>query len=205
MAERSTSGIKSRKANRRLTSKSKSKKNSASSKGSPQDGSIAPCLQRFNAVFLQFSAVTPAVYNDPNDRNAQEVGTRFVYNDDLRYLPILDSIPESRVSGVCTRTRSRIGDNQIGLQVGMGHCQFTYRILNAGEEIIFTASGEVSDSIGGILPITGGALGAAGAYGQVKLEPITAGPDGSISSNNGDFFLDPNFYRVEASLTFPCN
>lgn len=70
--------------------------------------------------------------------------------------------------------------------------------------MIFTASGEVSDSAGGVLPITGGGKSSFGAYGEVKLEPITVQSDGSIISNDGDFFLDANFYRVEASLVFPC-
>jgi hypothetical protein len=137
-------------------------------------------------------------------RNAQEFGTRYVYNDDLRFMPSLDSVPGSRASGTCTRTQSRIGNDQIGLQLGMGHCQFKYQLSNGDREVIFTASGEVSDSAGGVLPITGGGKSSFGAYGEVKLEPITVQSDGSIISNDGDFFLDANFYRVEASLVFPC-
>lgn len=193
---------------RRLSSKGKTTKKSSNRSPmtpSTKRSSSGSCLDQFSAVFLQFSAAPPAIYNDPNNRNAQEVGTRYVYNDDLRFLPTLDSVPGSRASGICTRTRSRIGNAQIGLQAGMGHCQFTYKLLHGGREMIFTASGEVSDSSGGSLPITGGAESASGAYGEVRLEPTTVASDGSITSNDGDFFLDANFYKVEALLTIPCN
>jgi len=162
------------------------------------------CLDRFSAVFLQFSALPPAIYNDPYTRNPQELGTRYIYNDNLRFLPSLDVIPGSRASGTCTRIQSRAGNEQIGLQLGMGHCEFTYRLVNGNREVIFTATGDVSDSIGSVLSITGGARSAFGAYGEVTISPVTVEPNGSIISNDGDVFLDPNFYKVEATLVFPC-
>jgi hypothetical protein len=189
------------------SAKKSSKRSSTPTAKIPSSGkgpSSSQCMDQFSAVFLQFSATPPAIYNDPNVRDAQVLGTRYVYNDDLRYIPSLDSIPGSRASGTCTRTQSRIGNNQIGLQLGMGHCQFTYRISNGGRELIFTASGEVSDITGGVLPITGGSKASFGAYGEVKLEPVTVQSNGSIKRNDGDFFLDANFYRAEVSIVFPC-
>ena len=162
------------------------------------------CLDRFSAVFLQFSALPQAIYIDPFNRNAQELGTRYIYNDNLRFLPSLDVVPGSRASGTCTRVQSRVGNEDIGLQLGSGHCDFTYRLANGDREVIFTASGEITDAIGGVLSITGGARSSFGAYGEAVLTPVTVQPDGTVVSNDGDVFLEPNFYKVEATLVFPC-
>lgn len=164
----------------------------------------AQCLDRFSATFLQFSALPQAIYNDPFTRNPQELGTRYIYNDNLRFLPSLDVVPGSRATGTCTRVQTRLGNDAIGLQLGMGHCEFTYRLANGNREVIFTASGEITDSIGGVLSITGGARSAFGAYGEAVITPITVQPNGSVVTNDGDIFLEPNFYKVEATLVFPC-
>lgn len=178
----------------------------ASGKSSKKSSSAgAGCVTHHKMNFLQFSAVPPAIFVDSSIQNANELGTRYIYNDDLRKPLSIDSIPSSRASGTCTRTRSRVGNAQIGLQLGMGNCHFTYSISNANGEIIFTASGQVEDSNGGVLPITGGAKSAFGAYGEVKLSPVTVQQDGSMTSNEGDFFLDPNFYHAEVDLVFPCS
>lgn len=169
-----------------------------------QSAESSQCLDRFSAVFLQFSALPQAIYVDPFTRNTQELGTRFIYSDNLRFLPSLDVVPGSRASGTCTRVQSRLGNDEIGLQLGMGHCDFTYRLANGDREVIFTATGEIADSTGGVLSITGGARSAFGAYGEVVITPVTIQPDGSVVSNEGDVFLEPNFYKVEATLVFPC-
>ena len=137
-------------------------------------------------------------------RNPQELGTRCIYNDNLRFLPSLDVVPGSRASGTCTRVQSRVGNNDIELQLGIGHCEFTYRLANRDREVIFTATGEIADSIGGVLSITGGARSSFGAYGEAVITPVTVQPDGSVVNNDGDVFLEPNFYKVEATLVFPC-
>jgi hypothetical protein len=163
------------------------------------------CQVQFNADFLQLSAIPPAKFNDPNDPNEQELGTRYIYNDGLRDQDTLDELVNSNASGSCTRTQARVGNDAIGLQLGRGHCQFTYKLFDGNREITFTASGDVSDSLGGVLSITGGTQTVVGAYGEIELIPVNLLPDGSFEVENGDFFLDPLFYLADASIFVPCS
>jgi hypothetical protein len=163
------------------------------------------CPVQFNADFLQLSAIPPAKFNDPNDPNEQDLGTRYIYNDGLRDQDTLDELLNSNASGSCTRTQARVGNDAIGLQLGRGHCQFTYKLFDGNREITFTASGDVSDSLGGVLSITGGTQTVVGAYGEIELIPVNLLPDGSFEVENGDFFLDPLFYLADASIFVPCS
>jgi len=162
------------------------------------------CTVRMNLRFLQFSAVPPAIFVFPSDPDPQDLGTRYIYSDGLRDAESLDELQGSRASGQCTRTLPRVGNNEIGLQLGRGHCQFTYTLSDGNRQMTFSASGEVSDSLGGLLPITGGSQAAIGAYGEIELLPVNLLPDGSLSPENGDFFLDPVFYDTRATVIVPC-
>jgi hypothetical protein len=166
----------------------------------PTDG----CRVLLNVDFLQFSAIPPALFNNPNDPNEQELGTRYVYNDALRDQETLDELLGSRVSGSCTRTQSRLGNDDIGLQLGRGHCQFTYTLFDGSDEITITATGDIVDSMGGVLAITGGTQSVLGAYGEIELIPVNLLPDGSFEVETGDVFLDPLFYLGDASIFVPC-
>lgn len=170
----------------------------------PRPPTPPTCRVRVNVDFLQFSAIPPALFNDPFNPNEQELGTRYVYNDALRDQRTLDEIEGSRGSGTCTRTESRVGNDIIGLQLGRGYCQFTYTLFDGNKEITFTAAGEVVDSLGGVLSITGGTSSVIGAYGEVELLPVNLKPDGSFEVETGDFFLDPLFYLADASIFVPC-
>ena len=114
------------------------------------------CKTRVNVDFLQFSAIPPALVNDPSNPDVQSPGTRYVYNDGLRDQETIDELQGSRATGTCTRTQSRIGDPGIGLQLGSGHCVFTYTLFDGNREITFSASGDLTDALGGTLSITGG-------------------------------------------------
>ncbi len=164
------------------------------------------CITEINVDFLQLSAIPPALFVNPNDPDEQTLGTRYVYNDGLRDQDTLDELIESKVSGTCTRTQSRVGDETIGLQLGRGNCHFTYVVTDSqNREIVFTASGDVSDSLGGILSITGGSRTTVGAYGEIELLPVNLLSDGEFEIETGDFFLDPLFYLADARIIVPCD
>ena len=162
------------------------------------------CTVSFNLNFLQFSAVPPAIFNDPSNPDEQSLGTRYIYNDSLRDEDTLDELVGSRASGTCTRIQQRVGDIEVGLQLGGGHCQFTYTLFDGNEEITFNVAGDVFDTVGGVLSVTGGSKSVIGAYGEIELIPVNLNPDGTFVVVSGDFFLDPLFYLADASIVVPC-
>jgi hypothetical protein len=97
-----------------------------------------------------------------------------------------------------------LGNDDIGLQLGRGHCQFTYTLFDGSDEITITATGDIVDSMGGVLAITGGTQSVIGAYGEIELIPVNLLPDGSFEVETGDVFLDPLFYLGDASIFVPC-
>jgi hypothetical protein len=191
----------SKKSSKKASSKASSK-GPATTPGPPTGGG---CRVSVNVDFLQFSAIPPALFNDPSNPEEQDPGTRYVYNDSLRDQITLDELQGSGGSGTCTRTESRAGNDVIGLQLGRGYCQFTYTLFDGNKEITFTAAGEVVDSLGGILSITGGTSSVIGAYGEIEIIPVNLNPDGSFEVETGDFFLGPLFYLADASIFVPCS
>ena len=129
------------------------------------------CKDPIRLQFLQFSAIPPAILVFPEDPNVQDLGTRYVYNSDLRDANTLDELIGSRSNGLCTRTQARIQEISGAVyQLGGGHCQFTYTLKDEGNrELTLEASGTVVDSMGGTLSITGGTKDAIGAYGEMTL------------------------------------
>jgi hypothetical protein len=129
------------------------------------------CQDPVRISFLQFSAVPPAIFVYPNDPNPQDVGTRYVYNSDLRDPTSFDELIGSRSNGVCTRTQSRLTatTDESVVQNGGGHCSFTYTLNDSTREITLEVSGTVFDSVGGTLSIVGGTRDTIGAFGQVEL------------------------------------
>ena len=199
-------------------SSSSSKSSNLSGKGRPsptpppippqsRPSSIRPvCTVELNIDFLQLSAIPPGLTVDPSDPNDQIVGTRYVYNDGLRDQDTLDELIGSRASGTCTRIQARLGNEDIGLQLGRGHCQFTYTLRDSkNRKLVFTASGDVVDSLGGTLSITGGSRSALGAFGEVELLPVNLVANGRFEIESGDFFLDPLFYAADARIYIPCD
>ena len=199
-----------------ITASKKASKSSGQDRPSPpppprpphsQPSSSRPsCTVELNIDFLQLSAIPPALTVDPSDPNDQIVGTRYIYNDGLRDQDTLDELIGSRASGICTRIQARVGNEDIGLQLGRGHCQFTYVLRDSkNRKLIFTASGDVVDSRGGILSITGGSQSTLGAFGEIELLPVNLVGNRKFAIESGDFFLDPLFYSADARIYVPCN
>jgi hypothetical protein len=98
------------------------------------------------------------------------VGTRYIYNNDLRDVETLDELIGSRGNGVCTRTQARTEDaSGVVLLLGGGHCTYTYTMFDGSREFTLEASGIIVDSLGGTLSIVGGTKDAIGAFGEIKL------------------------------------
>lgn len=157
-----------------------------------------------NLEFLQLTAVPPPIFVNPNVPDDQTLGTQYVYNDALFNLTTFDEITGSKVSGTCTRTQSREDNTPQGSVLGAGHCTFTYKLFDGQNTFTFSATGEIADSLGGILDITGGSQALLGAYGQIQLLPADLGNDGSFVPAEGDIFLTPLVYLADATIFFPC-
>lgn len=128
------------------------------------------CRSPISMEFLQFSAIPPAIFVFPQDPNPQDLGTRYIFNSDLRDTETLDELVGSRANGVCTRTQSRIEDTSgVVLQFGGGQCSFTYIMFDGNREFTMEASGTVVDSLGGTLSIVGGTKDTIGAFGEITL------------------------------------
>jgi hypothetical protein len=157
-----------------------------------------------NLKFLQLTAVPPPIFVNINDPNDQSLGTQYIYNDAVFNQTTFDEIAGSKVSGTCTRIQSRDDNAPQGIQLGAGHCTFTYRLFDGQNTFTFSATGELADSLGGILDISGGSQALVGAYGQIQLVPANLGSDGSFEPEDGDVFLQPLFYLADATIFFPC-
>jgi hypothetical protein len=141
-----------------------------------------PILESF--LFMSASLAIPPTSSDPN-----EIGTTFIYEPS----PLFDAtdssveIPNSRVTGVCTRTLEPVGG--VG---GGGNCQFT--VLQDGSSVTF--SGFAEDYVLGSPPptlvISGGSNVNTGITGEVSLLPL----DGTGAPFTGDFFFDAFGYQV---------
>jgi hypothetical protein len=133
-------------------------------------GGDGVCRSPISMQFLQFSAIPPAILVFPQDPNDQDMGTRYIYNTDLRDVETLDELVGSRCNGVCTRTQARIEDaSDVVFQLGGGHCTFTYTMFDGNREFTIEASGTIVDSLGGTLSIVGGTKDAIGAFGEITL------------------------------------
>lgn len=188
-------------------SKSRGKGNASPARPPKQSTNGRPsCTVKLNVDFLQLSAIPPALFLNPNIPDDQLLGTRYIYNDGLRDQDTLDELIGSKVSGSCTRTQARVGNEEVGLQLGQGQCHFTYVLTDSkNRKAVFTASGDVVDSIGGILSITGGSQATLGAFGEIELLPVNIVEKGKFETENGDFFLDPLFYAADARIFVPCD
>ncbi len=140
------------------------------------DNGNTVCQTPITWQFLQFSAIPPAVLAIPQAPNVQDMGTRYIYNSELRDATTLDELVGSRSNGVCTRTQSRQDNSSSNkaevFQLGGGHCSFSYTLYDGNDELTLEASGTVTDSVGGTLAITGGTKDALGAFGEMTLVRI---------------------------------
>lgn len=128
------------------------------------------CRSPITMQFLQFSAIPPAILVFPQDPNVQDVGTRYIYNNDLRDAETLDELVGSKGMGVCTRIRARLQDTSGAVfHLGGGHCSMTYTMFDGSREFTMEASGTVVDSEGGTLSIVGGTKDTIGAFGAITL------------------------------------
>jgi hypothetical protein len=89
---------------------------------------------------------------------------------------------------------------------GGGLCTFVYTLSDSiGNFATFTATGEVFDFHGGILPITGGAQAFIGANGELEILPFVGQFNtegeliGLLEQWSGDFW-EADIYDVRAEL-----
>ena len=182
---------------------SKSKSSSSSSKKSGGGGGRPPppptqspggnLCQLRRLRFMQLTAFQPPIYVNPALPDDQTVGTQYVYNDALFDPDSLDELPNSKASGLCTRIQSR---TNIGgeLQLGGGHCTFVYEMRDGNEMITFSVTGTIMDSMGGILPITGGAKAlSGGVVGEIEILPVNLAADGGYEREDGKLL-----YNIES-------
>jgi hypothetical protein len=168
----------------------------------PPSGGGEDCRIPMNIDFLQLAALT-VVFVDPGNPNAQDIGTTFIYNDAVFNQTSLDEVAQSRASGTCTRIQNRIEFGGGDFQPGGGHCVFSYSLFDGNNVITFSAAGDIFDAAGGILPITGGANGLRGAYGEILLEPVNY-EGGRFVRESGDIFQDPLGMLADATIFMPC-
>jgi hypothetical protein len=141
-----------------------------------------PILETF--LFRSADLAIPPSSDDPN-----EIGTTFFYEPSSLFVSTDSSveIPNSRVTGVCTRTLSALDS-----AVGGGSCQFAVEM--DGSSITF--GGFVEDLVLGgppsTLVISGGSNANTGINGEVSLLPV----DGTGAPFTGDFFFDASGYQV---------
>jgi hypothetical protein len=141
-----------------------------------------PILESF--LFMSADLAIPPTSSDP-----EEIGTTFIYEPSPLFVSTDSSveIPNSRVTGVCTRTLSTLDSD-----VGGGNCQFT--VHADGSSITF--GGFVEDYVIGSPPptlvISGGSNVNTGIRGEVSLLPL----DGTGAPFTGDFFFDAFGYEV---------
>jgi hypothetical protein len=159
------------------------------------------CTGRIGADFLQATEIE-VVPADFAVQDAEDLGTVFIFNDPIfNATNGIERINNSFATGSCTRTQ-----NNETMGTGGGLCTFVYTLTYAaGNTAAFTATGEVFDFIGGLLPITGGAQEFIGANGELEILPFVGqfntGGDliGVLEQWSGDFW-EADVYKVRAEL-----
>jgi hypothetical protein len=154
----------------------------------PTDAGFNPtCIEV--PILESFLFMSADLALSPSTGDPAEIGTTFIYEPAPLFASTDSSaeIPNSRVTGVCTRTLSTIDS-----AVGGGACQFTVDM--DGSSITF--GGFVEDYVLGGSPsalvISGGSNVNTGIRGEVSLLPV----DGTGAPFTGDFFFDASGYQV---------
>jgi hypothetical protein len=171
------------------------------------------CYQRRVITFLQLSALENSnnsdggpvnpVFINYNIPDAQNLGTVYIYNDALfedRSSSAAAELEGSFATGHCVRTQMRESMGDGSFVSGGGYCHFTYTLFDGRTSYTFNAVGEVFDSFGGKLVITGGTESLVGVTGDVVLEPLQVSEDGSRLPSSEDVFLEADVYQSTASL-----
>ena len=157
------------------------------------------CKASFVGLDVLQNVNLQTVFVDNTDQNAEDLGTVYIFNDNLFNLTSDDDIQEIGdwfATGTCTRTQ-----NLVTMGVGGGTCNFVYTLTDDdGNVATFTANGEVFDFDGGILSITGGARGFQGVVGQVQITPYVGmfNDEGELTGINEQFVGD--FWGAETYL-----
>jgi hypothetical protein len=129
------------------------------------------------------------VFIDYDNPEVQDFGTVYIYSDPLadQATEILDS---SFVSGHCVRTQMRINQGTDFI-AGGGYCHFAYTVFDGVQSATFTVEGEVFDSFGGKLAVSGGTGYFTGVEGFISLSPVLLQQGGEFTPSDADFFSGP--------------
>jgi len=127
--------------------------------------------------------------------DAQELGTKFVFNGPLLTLDDDDGVatlPDFFISGVCTRTWMSIA----GVP-GASHCNLALSV-DTGDSIII--EGEVFDGWDSNLSVEGGTLELMGSDGQITITPVD---EMFVPLDIGsDVFLDSAYLRGRGTIIY---
>lgn len=106
------------------------------------------------------------------------LGQSHVWNRNLLHENIHEVLPNSYVSGLCTRTQlaQNPAEQVGGIVPGVGRCRLTYTFPDDEESTPATsftvnAEGEIADGRGGVLAVAGGTGSMVGVTGEVMLLP----------------------------------
>ena len=170
----------------------------------PSDGKDDECGKggRIRTTFYQ-SVEIKTVYVDNSFQNAKDLGTVFIFNDNLFNLTTggFMEVETWFATGTCTRTQ-----NLETMGVGGGICNFVYTLTDSDNNFAtFVANGEVFDGDGGNLSITGGARAFQSAVGEVSITPYEGQFNdegeliGLLQIFTGDFW-EADIYEVVVEL-----
>ena len=160
------------------------------------------CFQTMLVEIFQFIARTDHMQSSAADE--QQLGTTFIYNDPILNQTTREIIDGSFATGHCLRTQRREALENGGTSAGGGYCHMTYTFSSGSKEsATLNAAGELFDSFGGSIAITGGTGLYVGARGELKYLPVVVNDDFEFVPSSDDFFTGPTGYTVTGEITIP--
>jgi hypothetical protein len=154
-----------------------------------------------NIEFFQFIARSEDM--DSAAADEQRLGTTFIYNDPILNQTTRNIIDGSFATGHCLRTQKREALDD-GSSAGGGYCHFTYTFSDGGNVVAsINSAGEVFDSFGGTIAITGGTGSYIGARGELTVLPVEVNADLEFIHSDDDFFTGATGYTVAGEMIIP--